>query len=136
MILDGKNISEVLISGTALLKQAREKIDKNIKTTAELFELEQNNNILAQKIVEEFKKNLTVLLLNISSTINPDIIILGGGVIKSKHRFLQDVINNFKEKSYKLAKDTIIETTDLGELGILGAALFAKTKKNSDWLFT
>lgn len=126
MILDGKNTSDSLISGTALLKQAREKIDKDIKNTYELFELEKNNNLIAKDIIREFKKNLTVLLLNISSIINPDIIILGGGVLKSKDRFLQEVIDNFKAGAHLLAKDTIIDIASFNEPGIIGAALLAK----------
>lgn len=130
MILDGKNTSHDLISGTALLNQAKEKIDKNIKNTVELFELEKNNHLIAKEIIEEFKKNLTVLLLNISSTINPDIIILGGGVIKSKDRFLADIIDRFKTQAHLLAKDTIICTAEFDEPGIIGAALLAKNKLN------
>lgn len=126
MILDGRNISDSLISGKALLKQARERIDKDIKNTFELFELEKNNNLIAKDIIREFKRNLTVLLLNISSIINPDIIILGGGVLKSKDRFLQEVINNFKIEAHPLAKNTIIDMASFKEPGIIGAALLAK----------
>lgn len=126
MILDGRNISDSLISGTALLKQARERIDKDIKNTFELFELEKNNNLIAKDIIREFKRNLTVLLLNISSIINPDIIILGGGVLKSKDRFLQEVIDNFKIEAHPLAKNTIIDMASFKEPGIIGAALLAK----------
>lgn len=128
MILDGENTSDSLISGTALINKANKKINTNIKTTSELFELEKNNNLIAKEIIEEFKKNLTALLLNISATINPDIIILGGGVLKSKDRFLPDVINNFKLKAHPLAKNTIIETTTFEEPGVIGAALLAKNK--------
>ncbi len=127
MILDGKNTAHQLISGTALTKKAQNKIDKNIKNTSELFELEKNNHSVAEEIIKEFKQNLTTLLLNISSTINPDIIILGGGVMKSKDRFLSEVIDNFKKEAHPLAKNTIIETANLQQPGIIGAALLAKS---------
>ncbi len=129
MILDGKNTSNSLISGTALLKKAKEKID--IKSTTELFELAKRNNPIAKEIIEEFKRNLTVLLLNISSTINPDIIILGGGVIKSKDIFLIDVINDFKGKAHPLAKNTIIDVASFEQPGVIGAALLAKYGVNT-----
>ncbi len=130
MILDGEHTSHSLISGTALLEQAREKINKNIKSTLEVFDLEKDNNPIAKEIIKNFKRNLTVLLLNISSTINPDIIILGGGVLKSKDSFLLDVINSFKEKAHPLAKNTIIETTKFEEPGIIGASILAKYEYN------
>lgn len=130
MILDGENTSDSLISGTALLEQAKEKINKNIKSTFELFELEKNHNPIAKEIVRSFKRNLTVLLLNTSSIINPDIIILGGGVLKSKDRFLLEVINSFKTKAHPLAKNTIIDTAKFEEPGIIGAAMLAKIELN------
>lgn len=126
MILDGENTSNSLISGTALLKQAKEKIDLKITNTFELFDLERNGNQIAKEVVKDFKKYLTVLLLNISSTINPDIIILGGGVLKSKDNYLLEVINNFKTKAHPLAKNTIIDTAMFEEPGIIGAAILAK----------
>lgn len=131
MILDGENTSNSLISGTALLKQAKEKINKNIKSTFELFDLEKNKNPIAREIVKDFKRNLTVLLLNISSIINPDIILLGGGVLKSKDRFLLEVIESFREKAHPLAKNTIIETAEFKEPGIIGAALLSKAENGN-----
>lgn len=126
MILDGKNTSNSLISGTALINQANKQLDVKIKSTHEIFELAKSGNFIAKEIIEKFKRNLTVLLLNIATTINPDIIILGGGVIKSKEYFFEDVINNFKLEVHPLASDTIVEIATLDEPGVIGAALFAK----------
>ena len=81
--------------------------------------MEKLGNEDAIEIINQFKKNLTVLLLNISSTFNPDIIILGGGVIN-------EVIEKFRLKAHPLAKNTIIETKMFDEPGIVGAGLFAK----------
>lgn len=126
MILDGKNTSNSLISGKALLNQAKEKISENIKDTFEVFELGEKGNEIAIEIIKDFKRNLKVLLLNISSIINPDIILLGGGVIKSKERFLTDVTNDFALEAHPLALNTIIDTATFKEPGVIGAALLAK----------
>lgn len=126
LILDGKNTADSLISGKSLHEEAKKKIDDNIKNTVELFELYGSGNEKAKEIVENFKLYLTAALLNISATINPDIIILGGGVLKSKEYFLEDVKKEFKNMAHKLAKDTRIEVTDLDEPGLLGACLIAK----------
>lgn len=128
ILLDGENTSNDLISGTALLNQAKEKISDDIKETCELFELKEKGNEIAIEVIETFKRNLTVLLLNISSIINPDIIILGGGVLKSKDKFLVDVIKEFELKAHPFAKNTIIDTAFFEEPGIIGAALLAKSK--------
>lgn len=128
IILDGENTSDSLISGTALCRQAKARISEHINSPHELFELESKGNIEAKEIVDRFKKNLVILLLNIASTINPNIIIIGGGVIKSKNRFLQEVIDEFRIKAHPLVKDTIIDTVSFEEPGIIGAALLAKGK--------
>lgn len=126
MILDLKNTCNSLISGTALIDKAKERINKDINNAFEIFELERNNNKIAREIIDEFKKNLTVLLLNISSIINPDIIILGGGVLKSKERFFPEVIEEFKNKAHPLAKKTVIDLATFEETGIMGASLLTK----------
>ncbi len=131
ILLDGKNTCDSLISGTALLREAQQKIDANIKNTVELFELEKNNNAVAKEIIDNFKNNLVILFLDISRIINPEIIILGGGVLKSKDRFLFDSIERFKQKAHLLAKDTIIKEACLDEPGVLGAALLAKLNKTN-----
>lgn len=129
LILNGEATSEALISGTGLIKQAKELIDNNIQSAVEIFALANNGNVLAKEIVEKFKRNLAVLLLNISYTINPNIIVLGGGVLKSKEYFLEDVVKEFRLKAKDTAKDTIIETALLEEPGVIGAALLAKVKE-------
>lgn len=131
LILDGEQTSEALISGTGLIKQAKEKINPNIQSAGELFELARTGNTLAKEIIEKFKRNLVILLLNISYTINPNIIVLGGGVLKSKEYFLEDVVKEFKLKAKDTAKDTIIETALLEEPGVIGAALLAKSLENN-----
>ena len=126
MVLDGEKEADFLISGTAITMQAKEEIDENINNTYEVFELAKNGNTKAINIIEQFKKNLTVLLLNISSIINPDIIVLGGGVVESKQYYLEEVIKNFRQKAHPLAKEIPIETAAFDEPGIIGAALLAK----------
>lgn len=131
MILDGKYTSDELISGTAITRKAREKIDVNIKDTLDVFRLEEQGNVVAVEIINEFKKNLKVLLLNIASTINPDIIVLGGGVMKAKERFLNEVVKNFRNEAHPFVKDTLIDVVKFEEPGAYGAALYAKTEKTS-----
>lgn len=128
MILDGENIAENLLSGTALVKKANEILNDKVYSSKDVFEMS-NSNSKIYKIVENFKRNLTNLLLNIAITINPDIIILGGGVTKSCCYFISDVKDNFNLKTHSFAKNTKIEIADLDEPGVLGAALLGKKNK-------
>ena len=129
MLLDGKNTSDSLISGTALINMAKSKINQETKSVEELFKLSVNGNTIAQKIVEDFKHNLLVLLLNISSTINPDIIVLGGGVLNFKSYFIDSIKDDFKKAAHPLAQNTIIDVAQFSEPGILGACLLAKMNR-------
>lgn len=131
MLLDGKNTSDSLISGTAIIKETKEKANISAQNVQEIFELAKDNNATIKEIVEKFKNNLTTLLLNITYTINPDIIVLGGGVLKAKEYFLNDIINEFMLKSKNLEKDTIITTAILEEPGVIGAALLAKIREEN-----
>lgn len=128
MILDGENIAENLVSGTAIINKTKEKTKQNIVIAQEVFSLAQKNKD-AQKIVDEFKKNLVNLLLNISITISPEIIVIGGGVMKGKKYFFNDVKKDFKEKAHNFAKNTKIVEAKLKEPGVIGAALYVKNEK-------
>lgn len=128
MILDGQNIAENLVSGTAIINKTKEKTKQNIVIAQEVFTLAQKNKE-AQKIVDEFKKNLVNLLLNISITISPEIIVIGGGVMKGKKYFFNDVKKDFKEKAHNFAKNTKIVEAKLKEPGVIGAALYVKNEK-------
>lgn len=128
MILDGENIAENLVSGTAIINKTKEKTKQNIVIAQEVFTLAEKNKE-AQKIVDEFKKNLVKLLLNISITISPEIIVIGGGVMKGKKYFFNDVKKDFKEKAHNFAKDTKIVEAKLKEPGVIGAALYVKNEK-------
>ena len=44
MLLDGKNTSDSLISGTALIKKAKEISNINVKNVQEIFELNKDSN--------------------------------------------------------------------------------------------
>lgn len=126
MILDGENMSEYVISGTSLVNKAHERGLKEITNASEIFV---NDNVIAKEIVNDFKKNLTNLLLNISITINPHIVVLGGGVMKAKEYFLDEVKESFKEKAHSFAKEMKIKVAQIAEPGVLGAALLAKQNK-------
>ena len=98
MILDGNNIAENLLKGSTFNEQKHD--------------------------LREYKKNLTNLLINISVTINPDVIVLGGGVMESAQYFLEDVISAFKKATHDCAKSTRIIPVKLEYPGVVGAALY------------
>lgn len=126
IILDGKNTSDNLLSGRAMYENAKEVL--NINEVKDIFDLYRNNNEIAKKIVDDFKNNLLVLLLNVSATLNPDIIILGGSMLNDSDVYLDEVKKMYYDNIHPLAKNTIIDVSTLKDAGILGACLLANNK--------
>jgi|GEM_PF-639778 len=122
MILDGENTAEQLVSGNGLHNQikAASGNDSSIKAYFS------GSGIVPTGLRKKFIQNLCNLLVNISVTINPDIIVLGGGVMESAPFFLDETITLFKNAAHDNAKKTIIVGADLEYPGVTGAALYAK----------
>ena len=127
--LDGEHTADDILSGRVLLMKARERIDNNIDSNKDLFELYSMGNPEAINIINDFKHYLVILLLNITAAYNPDIIILGGGLMKSKELFLKDVVTDYYHKVHPLAKHTIVTTKGLEEPGLVGACLLNKSRR-------
>ncbi len=77
------------LSGYGLQLQAKEKMEKlgryheaSMVTAEELFKLAQREG-WAQAIVQEFEEKLALVVIAISALLDPAIIVLGGGVMKS-----------------------------------------------------
>jgi glucokinase len=84
---------------------------------------------LAEKTLEEFGRNLGVLIANIINLIDPDVFVIGGSVIKSGDLFLSAVKKAVKEycASPVAAKKVKILTSKLGEnAGAIGAAMLVQ----------
>ncbi len=94
---------ENLATGPALVKKAKEMIQResfkkdafstltNGITPKKLFEAYKKGNILVKNIVNEWIENLGITISNISSLLNPELIILEGGLTHSGEFFLDDL---------------------------------------------
>ncbi|MFH0856511.1 MAG: ROK family protein [bacterium] len=114
---------EALASGTALAnfyKMATEQ-----EADAELLaEMAKKGEKIAQKTIIQSGYNLAAGLSNIITIFNPEIIIIGGGLINIDLLW-QTALNNFALKlSFKGLKNTKIEKSKLkDEAGVIGASL-------------
>lgn len=125
MMLDTEDIAEHRLSGTSLIALANKEYYLNVNNVQEIFALAKKSDA-ANKILEDFKKYLVALLLNMSITLSPDVIILGGGVMKAKKYFFEEVKETFKKQAHGFAKETKIIEPKLKEPGVVGACLLAK----------
>lgn len=104
--------AETYLSGNALLKEGRKELPL-LKDTEELFALYRDGNEPAKKVIENFGLYLRRLLTEIRTILSPELIILGGGVMKS-----EDIV-----RSLLCGADEGITFAKLGNLsGAYGAA--------------
>ena len=115
-------------SGIAITRKANEKASKKYKHAGEVFEDAHNGNPVAKEIVDNVARDLAQLFATIACVCDPDIFILGGGMMQSSDLFLPSVIEKFKEISHTQLHDDEFVLASLEEPGVIGAAMLPKSK--------
>jgi glucokinase len=141
----GKNgCLETIASATGIVRIAVEKLT-NSNSEGELNEIYQsvgrisaknvfdcarNGDKLALSVIEEVAFYLGLALANIGNTLNPEKIVIGGGVSKAGEILLEQVKTNFEKFSFARVKEsTEIAIATLGnDAGVIGAAWLIKNK--------
>ncbi|MEH7414139.1 ROK family glucokinase [Neobacillus drentensis] len=101
-------------------------------TAKDIFDAARDNDRLAQKVLAEVSFHLGLALANIGNTLNPEKIVLGGGVSKAGNLLLESVKENFAKFAFPAVRNsTEIDLATLGnDAGVLGAAWLIKNKLN------
>ena len=101
-------------------------------TAKEVFDAARNNDGVAQKVLDEVSFHLGFVLASIANTLNPEKIVLGGGVSKAGAILLNPVKSNFEKFAFSAVRDsTELALATLGnDAGVLGAAWLIKNKLN------
>ena len=115
-------------SGSAITRKANEKASKKYKHAGEVFEDAHNGDPVAKEIVDNVARDLAQLFATIACVCDPDIFILGGGMMQSSDLFLPSVIEKFKEISHTQLHDDEFVLASLEEPGVIGAAMLPKSK--------
>ncbi|WP_223591385.1 ROK family glucokinase [Neobacillus bataviensis] len=128
----------VRLANEALLKdgsngELAEKHASNGNITAkDVFDSARNGDLLAKKVLDDVSFHLGYVLANIANTLNPEKIVLGGGVSKAGDILLKSVRENFEKYAFSSVKDsTKLAVATLGnDAGVLGAAYLIKNNLN------
>lgn len=110
-------------SGTALTRKGRRIFGDKVKHAGNVFDLAAKGNEDAVKIIDDVAKDLGQLFATIACVCDPDIFIIGGGMMRSADSLLPGVIRNFKEMSHTALADTKFVIAGLDEPGVIGAAM-------------
>lgn len=83
----------------------------------------------AQKILNETVEALSISCINLCRILDPDFIIIGGGMSQAGGTFLSLIKNDFKRKSWTILDDEvkIVLANNAKHSGVIGAALHASS---------
>lgn len=128
-LINNKNIEEIA-STTALVRNVKART--NLENINGHWVFDQAINYKNQICIEEINgmvTNLVYLINNYVAFVNPEVVILGGGIMEQE-KYLKPLINKkFKEMNTNelIVKNTKIEFASLGnQAGILGAYIHYK----------
>jgi glucokinase len=128
---------EAYASATSLVKRAlealersgdasilRKRLAENNLTARSIDEAAETGDPLARRLMRETARYLAVGAVSVMNTIDPDIVLFGGGMIASGSRFLSDIRADIQSMAFPIpAAGTRIEYARLGgDAGFIGAA--------------
>lgn len=101
-------------------------------TAKDVFDAARKGDETAKKVMDEVSFHLGFALANIGNTLNPQKIVLGGGVSRAGDILLNAVKENFAKYAFSAVRDsTEISAATLGnDAGVIGAAWLIKNKIN------
>ena len=110
-------------SGTAIVRIAKEEFGDKIKHAGNLFELAESGDEKAKEIVESTINKLALAMSAVAHVVDPNVFVLGGGVMKSHKYFLDSLRGKLKERLHPSMRGVRVELAKLDEPGIIGAAM-------------
>ncbi len=129
----GSGCLETLVSATGLVRNTEiilkdypvSSLKRHEKLSSYLiFQEAAKGDPAAEKAVDRFCYYLGIGLANIGTMLNPDAIVIGGGVSKAGEQLLAPTIKYFEEFAFTPVKNsTVISLAQLGnDAGVIGAA--------------
>ncbi|CAM2850548.1 ROK family protein [Erysipelothrix tonsillarum] len=115
---------ESMCSGTAIVARAQT-IGLHVVHAGDVVAYADQGNAGAQAIIDDCKEYLANALAGMIGVLDPDVIVLGGGVALKIEGFIEDVTCRVKAKVYDVQKEHVmIKRAQLGDdNGLIGGAL-------------
>lgn len=118
---------EGIASGDAMKTRGEQELGRTLADAGELFRLA-GEDAQAKKLVEQMAYSLAVLCSNLTYVLNPGTFILGGGCMKSKDLFYEDMMRYYREMVPYPEARADFHMAVLDEPGVLGAGLAARSE--------
>jgi glucokinase len=124
---------EQYASATGIVRMANKKLSKTDDATTlrnfepltakDIFDEAKAGDEVAKELVDELGRILGGALSNLACVVNPQSIVIGGGVSKAGAILIETVQEHFKENAFHAFKETEFGIATLGnDAGIYGAA--------------
>lgn len=149
LIMDGEECScgrrgcwEAYASATALIRQTREAVSKNMESyiyklvdgdlnrinAKTAFDAADYGDETARKVVNQYIKYLAEGMINVINSFQPEILVIGGGISKQGDNLVNPLKKIIRKNIFcKEVSQTEIKIAQLGnDAGIVGAAMLAK----------
>ncbi|MEW9500419.1 ROK family glucokinase [Jeotgalibacillus marinus] len=99
-------------------------------SSKEIFDAATMGDLVATQVVQKLSFYLGLALANLGGALNPEKIVIGGGVSQSGDTLLNPLREKFKQFAFStVAESTTIEVATLGnDAGVIGAAWLIKEK--------
>ncbi|UTE74386.1 ROK family glucokinase [Rossellomorea marisflavi] len=130
---------ETVASATGVVRVAHEKLKSSTEDSVlrdlkaigakQVFDAARAGDSLALTIVDQLAYYLGLSLANLGNVVNPEKIVIGGGVSKAGKTLLVPVMNYFKRFAFpKVRTSTTIDIATLeNDAGVIGAAWLVKS---------
>ena len=115
--------AENLFSGTALVKEAKAKLDPSIESAKVIFDRASQGDKVAQKIIDDMAYNFAQMLSTIAHVCDPHMFVIGGGVSKSQAFYFDKLKENYNTLVHVGMRNPNLVRASLSEPGIIGAAM-------------
>lgn len=123
---------EQYTSATGIVRMAKRKLAQTSDDTAlrkyenitakDIFDEAKANDLVALDLVDELGEILGSTLANIACVVNPEVIVIGGGVSKAGAILIDTIQKHYQENAFFAAKDTSFAIATLGnDAGIYGS---------------
>lgn len=116
-------------SGTAIVRKGQEELGDQVIHAGDVFRLASEGNEVAKNIVEECIDELALTFADIAHTIDPHCFVIGGGVMKSKEYFYEELVARFNNSIHVGMRGHIpLLETELVDCGAIGAAMLPMSR--------
>jgi len=124
----GRGCLERYVGNRYILSEARKKLKMENINLVKLSELSENGNRVALKIYNDFAEKIGIALTGVVNLINPEIIVIGGGLSFAGDFIFKKVKETIDKRAMPIqAKLVRVKKAILGkDAGLIGAALLVK----------